>query len=57
LGTVDLRSLSAPFERHFLVGGIESVTRGSTDVGGFSVALVVQGGFELGGGARSRLVD
>ena len=53
LGTIDLQSLSAPFERRFLLfGGGESVTRGTTDIGGVSIALVVQGGFELGGGVR-----
>jgi hypothetical protein len=51
LGTVDLRPRSLPFERRYLTadGGIE-VTRGTTDVGGVSFALVVTGGFELGGG-------
>jgi hypothetical protein len=53
LGTIDLQSLSAPFERRFLIPGGEGVTRGTTGVGGFSIALVVQGGLELGGGARS----
>jgi len=58
LGTVDLQSISAPFERRYrLPDGSENVTQGTTDVGGVSVALVVQGGFELGGGARSHWVD
>jgi hypothetical protein len=53
LGTIDLQSPSAPFERRFLVfGGGEGISRGTTDVGGVSIALVVQGGLELGGGAR-----
>lgn len=56
LGTVDLRSLSAPYERTFLTGGgAIGVTRGTTDVGGVSIALVVGGGFELGGLDRSWL--
>jgi hypothetical protein len=58
LGTIDLQSQSAPFERRYLLfGGGESVTRGTTDVGGVSIALVVQGGLELGGGARSNVAD
>jgi hypothetical protein len=58
LGTIDLQTPAVPFERHFLlVGGGDGVTRGTTYVGGVSVALAVQGGFELGGGARSNLDD
>lgn len=53
VGTIDLQSPSAPFERRFLIfGGGEGVSRGTTDVGGVSIALVIQGGLELGGGAR-----
>jgi hypothetical protein len=53
LGTIDLQPPSVPFERHFMIfGGGEGVSRGTTDVGGVSIALVVQGGLELGGGAR-----
>jgi hypothetical protein len=53
LCTIDLRTPPVPFERHFMLfGGGEGVSRGTTDVGGVSIALVVQGGLELGGGAR-----
>lgn len=56
IGTVDLSSLTAPFERVYRIqGGAIGITRGTTEVGGVSIALAVGGGFELGGGSSTHL--
>lgn len=58
LGTIDLGSLSAPYERHYISSsGAIGTTRGTTDFGGVSFALVIDGGFEVGGGERFRSDD
>lgn len=58
LGTIDLSSLSAVYERHYLdAGGAVATTRGTTHFGGMSFGLVVDGGFELGGGVKFRPND
>jgi hypothetical protein len=58
VSTIDLQSISAPYERRYLlVGGGIGATRGTTDLGGVSLALVVSGGLELGGRAVFRPHD
>jgi hypothetical protein len=50
LGTIDIGGLSVPYERQTVdASGTVATTRGTTDVGGFSLALIVTGAFELGG--------
>jgi len=52
LGTVDLNSLSAPYERTYLdeAGEVRSI-EGTTNGGGVSLMLAIAAGFELGGRA------